>query len=199
MEYADIVIGGVRHGKPYISDYHGEGNWKPVVDISQDWQLRSATENGTHTTLEVSRVFNTCDNDDLPINNDTTKLIWSIGITDDLEHHQKRGSTSVIILNPVTPPINITESQVWEMKVNTTLPAGDTTYWCTAHKSPSYTSKRHIIGFELYESILRTPGGLCYEDNNIYNMRQECQHFVYGWAVGADPLYLPDNVGVPLN
>ncbi|CAG7819392.1 unnamed protein product [Allacma fusca] len=92
VEYADIVIGGVRHGKPYISDYHGEGNWKQVVDKSQDWQLRSATENGTHTTLEVSRVFNTCDNDDLPIN-----------------LHQKRGSTSVSIINPVTPPINITE------------------------------------------------------------------------------------------
>ncbi|CAG7691457.1 unnamed protein product, partial [Allacma fusca] len=228
MEYSDIVIGGVRHGKPYILDCHGEGNWKPVVDKSQDWQLRSASENGTHTTLEVSRVFNTCDNDDLPINNDTTKFIWSIGTTDDLEHHQKRGSASVIILNPVSPPVNITESQVWEMNVKTKLPAMETTYWCTAHKSPPYTSKRHIIGFkvkletaesrnhthhlilhqcrasseeliQLYESILRTPGGLCYEDENIYNMRRTCEHFIYGWAVGADPLYLPENVGVPLN
>ncbi|CAG7818729.1 unnamed protein product, partial [Allacma fusca] len=31
------------------------------------------------------------------------------------------------------------------------------------------------------------------------NMRRTCEHFIYGWAVGADPLYLPENVGVPLN
>ncbi|CAG7722116.1 unnamed protein product, partial [Allacma fusca] len=87
---------------------------------------------------------------------------------------------------------NLSVSDVWEIKVKTKLPCNDTTYWCTAHKSPPYTTKRHIIGFE-------TPGGLCYENPVILKMKKTCEQVVYGWAVGADPLYLPENIGIPLN
>ncbi|CAG7823934.1 unnamed protein product, partial [Allacma fusca] len=87
---------------------------------------------------------------------------------------------------------NLSISDAWEISVKTKLPDGDTIYWCTAHKSPPYTTKRHIIGF-------KTPGGLCYETRDILRMKNLCEQFVYGWAVGADPLYLPENFGIPLN
>ncbi|CAG7786022.1 unnamed protein product, partial [Allacma fusca] len=102
-----------------------------------------------HTTLRVTRIFNTCDNEDVPINaNDTTKVIWAVGATDDIKYHNtERGIVSLMLLDKTTCDWNATESESWHINVKTKLPANDTTYWCTAHKSPPYAEKRHIIGF----------------------------------------------------
>lgn len=60
MTGADIVIGGVdSKGRSYFADYHAVGHQIPVRDPSQDWKLLSARENGTHTMISFSRVFDT--------------------------------------------------------------------------------------------------------------------------------------------
>ncbi|CAG7826683.1 unnamed protein product [Allacma fusca] len=171
MKDADIIIGGIKDGKPYFADYHAKGKQTPDVDASQDWTLLSASENSTHTTLKVTRVFNTCDDEDVPISNDTTKIIWAIGATDDIVQHRKRGAASANILDSAAGTWNGPESEIWHINVKTKLPANDTIYWCTAHKSPDYDVKRHVVGFQ----------------------------YMYGWAVGGDPLILPENIGIPLN
>ncbi|CAG7723093.1 unnamed protein product, partial [Allacma fusca] len=163
-----MIIGGIRDGNPYFADYHAIGNQAPIVDISQDWTLLSASENVTHTTLKVTRVFNTCDNEDISINNDTTKLIWAIGDTDKILQHRKRGAASVNILDAPVTEWNATD---WHIDVKTKLPSEDTVYWCTAHKSPPFDVKRHVVGFR----------------------------YMYGWAVGGETLILPENIGIPLN
>jgi len=46
----------------------------PVLDESQDWMLTGATQNNTHTMLNFTRVFDTCDSHDIPFtvcSNDT--------------------------------------------------------------------------------------------------------------------------------
>ncbi|CAG7724866.1 unnamed protein product, partial [Allacma fusca] len=123
---------------------------KPEVEKNQDWVLLSASENSTHTILGVTRKFNTCDNEDVAINeNDTTKLIWAIGTTDDVTYHDtQRGISSVMLLDKPNCEWNATASEVWHINVKTKLPPTDTTYWCTAHKSTPYPEKRHIIGFK---------------------------------------------------
>ncbi|CAG7727284.1 unnamed protein product, partial [Allacma fusca] len=108
MKGADIIIGGIQDGKSYFADYHAIGRQAPIVDASQDWALLSTSQNVTHTTLKVTRVFNTCDNEDVSINNDTTKIIWAIGDTDNILHHRKRGADSVNILDAPASQWNAT-------------------------------------------------------------------------------------------
>lgn len=39
----------------------------PVLDDQQDWKLINGYENETHTMLQFSRKFDTCDHQDFPI------------------------------------------------------------------------------------------------------------------------------------
>ncbi|CAG7838602.1 unnamed protein product, partial [Allacma fusca] len=192
MKGADIIIGGIQHGKPYFADYHAIGKQAPIVDARQDWALLSASENETHTTLKVTRVFNTCDNEDVSINNDTTKIIWAIGNSDNILYHQRRGAASVNILDAPASEWNSTESDEWHIDVKMELPSEDTVYWCTAHKSPRFDVKRHIVGF-------RTHGDHCYKPNDMFKMQRTCKKYLYAWAIGGDPLILPENIGIPIN
>ncbi|CAG7815464.1 unnamed protein product, partial [Allacma fusca] len=109
-----------------------------------------------------TRALNTCDKEDVSINNDTTKFIWSLGASDVITHHIKRGSSSVNILDPAPPIFDITEFQVWHIDVNTTIPARETTYWCTAHRSPYFTSKQHVVGFKQVVIHYSSPAMLVY-------------------------------------
>ncbi|CAG7683164.1 unnamed protein product, partial [Allacma fusca] len=130
----------------------------------------------------------------VPINaNDTAKVIWAIGATDDITYHNtERGIVSLMLLDKTACDWNATESESWHINVKTKLPANDSTYWCTAHKSPPYTEKRHIIGFRAkLESA----------ESRKYTHHLILHHCIAhsADAVGAGPLYLPENIGVPLN
>ncbi|XP_055521654.1 DBH-like monooxygenase protein 2 homolog, partial [Leucoraja erinacea] len=67
MTGADMAVGWVKDGQPYFQDRHGVGNEQPLIDESQDFTLESLTQNGTHTRLQYSRPFRTCDPNDLDI------------------------------------------------------------------------------------------------------------------------------------
>jgi hypothetical protein len=48
-------------------DFHGVGSEAPQLDAEQNWEFKSASENGTHTTLSFTRVLDTCDTEDVAI------------------------------------------------------------------------------------------------------------------------------------
>lgn len=47
------------------------------MDDQQDWELLNGYENGTHTIIQFSRKFDTCDHQDFPIT-----VIYLLFITD---------------------------------------------------------------------------------------------------------------------
>lgn len=241
MNNADIVIGGVDpQGKPYFSDRWATGKKEPKIDDHQDWHLLNAGENVNGTMIRFTRRLETCDPEDLPINNDTTRFIFSMGNTDTIEYHAARGSQAVNILDPLLTIVDTSEFDVWNIDVNTEIPASETTYWCSVHKSPKYTSKRHIVGFNVkldspeaiehnhhliihkcytqgnaaIETILELatahPGLPCYtagtggDEGSARagpggNLMDYCKTYQYAWAKGASALFLPEDVGFPLN
>ncbi|CAG7732760.1 unnamed protein product [Allacma fusca] len=148
---ADVIIGGVNSNGPYFTDRWATAKREPKIDDHQDWELISASENNTHTILNFGRPFDTCDPEDLPITSATTKVIWSMGMTDVIQYHAKRGSRSVNMFDPAPPKYDVSEFDTWELNVNTSLPNGqDTVYWCTCHRSPDFPEyKKHIVGFEV--------------------------------------------------
>ena len=48
----------------------------PVLDERQDWELLSAFENSTHTSLRFRRLLDSCDPQDVPIT--VSKLSFNI-------------------------------------------------------------------------------------------------------------------------
>ncbi|CAL4065885.1 unnamed protein product [Meganyctiphanes norvegica] len=92
MDGADIVVGWVHSGKAYLQDRHAVGNGEPIVDRQQNWMLVAGFENDTHTVLIMSRRYNTCDNQDHVISNDTVRLLWAFHPDDPVnpEHARPR-------------------------------------------------------------------------------------------------------------
>ncbi|CAG7645973.1 unnamed protein product, partial [Allacma fusca] len=62
---------------PYLDDSHSIQAGKPAVDLIQNYQLLSGHEMESHTNLVFSRVFDTTDPDDLPIEYKWTHFIWA--------------------------------------------------------------------------------------------------------------------------
>jgi hypothetical protein len=228
MAGADIVIGGVwPNGTAYFKDYHGLGSFDPALDISQDWNLLSLTENQTHTHMSFSRLLDTCDEQDVSITNDTSNFIWSFGPTDRIGYHgPNRGTHSVNILDPPMPEADLTKLEKWNVHRNMTMPPVDTSYWCTTHKMPKFEGKHHVVAFGVHlpsqEALKHThhltvfkcttpegadpaeffepfvgAGGECWSSDAVPN--QYCSNILYVWAVGGKPMIFPDNIGYPIN
>ncbi|KAI8484201.1 hypothetical protein Bbelb_379860 [Branchiostoma belcheri] len=68
MPGSDIAIGWVKDGTAHLTDRYAEAQAQPSVDESQDWELVSGNENGTHTVLRFNRKLTTCDVKDRVIN-----------------------------------------------------------------------------------------------------------------------------------
>jgi hypothetical protein len=60
------------------------------------------------TFLKFSRLINTCDEQDYGIGNDTTRLIWAIGESDDISYHDaRRGTHAVNLIGTPIPEIDL--------------------------------------------------------------------------------------------
>ncbi|CAL8136670.1 unnamed protein product [Orchesella dallaii] len=167
MAGADIVIGGLEpSGKRYFSDRHVVGNEYPLRDEIQDWILENAWESETHTSLVFSRKFDTCDNQDIPINDDSLALIWAFGEVDGkVEHFGNWESFNMYLKDPQLTPAYVERRgelatkgmdnvKVWTMENKVQLHMKRTTYWCNMHKI-SLPKKHHTIGYALQAG---TPG-----------------------------------------
>ncbi|ODM96627.1 DBH-like monooxygenase protein 2 [Orchesella cincta] len=88
MQGADLFIGGVNADGVYYGDYIGTGHEWPTRDQVQNWNATGEEKDGV-TPLTIERFLDTKDpnNEDIKIENSNIYVIWSIGETDDLNHH----------------------------------------------------------------------------------------------------------------
>ncbi|XP_019644850.1 PREDICTED: DBH-like monooxygenase protein 1 [Branchiostoma belcheri] len=149
---------GVVHFTPL--DRYAEAQGQPPVDESQDWELVSGNENGTHTVLRFNRRLTTCDVRDRVINDDTMRVLWAwhdndpeddTGPSGPAYHGSNRGARATLLLNrklTETPAVGTTHTFDLIMN-NVSIPSHqDTTYWCRVFEMPTLASKHHIIKAE---------------------------------------------------
>ncbi|XP_071533457.1 DBH-like monooxygenase protein 1 [Panulirus ornatus] len=158
MKGADIIIGWVDDaGQPHLQDRHGEGNWLPSLDDSQDVVVHGGMQNDTHTVLRFSRLWNTCDEPhDFELSSDTIRVIWAYGYEDPedaqtITIHSRRGTKSLYLLEPrFSLPEFTDDVTTWEIySPNVSVPADlSTLYWCKLFKVPPLRRKTHVIGYQ---------------------------------------------------
>ena len=158
---ADVAVMGVAHGKPYIYDGHTLGHSPPVLDKQQDWFLISAAEANGVTTVRFWRKLNTCDSEDRPILDGTTRVIFSYH-SDDIKpeevhpmlyHGSNRGSRSLLLLDPPdsespVQPLPHTIKTLDFLNANVSVPKLDTYYHCISFALPDLGGKHHMIRYE---------------------------------------------------
>uniref|UniRef100_G1SV85 Monooxygenase DBH like 1 n=1 Tax=Oryctolagus cuniculus TaxID=9986 RepID=G1SV85_RABIT len=151
MAAADIVVGGVAHGQPYLQDYFTSANKELKKDPQQDYHLEYAMENSTHTIIEFSRELHTCDTNDKSITDSTVRVIWAYH-HEDVEgagpkyHDSNRGTKSLRLLNPEKTSVLSTASPYFDLvNQDVPIPNKGTTYWCQMFKIPVFQEKHHII------------------------------------------------------
>ncbi|KAF5282737.1 hypothetical protein FQR65_LT02734 [Abscondita terminalis] len=180
MAGSDMIVGWVDQGQVYFQDRHvkeSPGNSvdrEPEVDPSQDYQLLLGYENNTHTVLRFRRRLDTCDHHDVPITNDTMRIVWSFHRNEpagglvgpgSLPQHDisSRGSQSLYLVQRADQDAPGPEetTRTWELRnpaVQSPAP-GDTLYWCRVFRFPTLSRKHHLIRYEPLQGP-RTAGGL---------------------------------------
>uniref|UniRef100_A0AC11D9Y7 Monooxygenase DBH like 1 n=1 Tax=Ovis aries TaxID=9940 RepID=A0AC11D9Y7_SHEEP len=151
MAAADIVVGGVARGRPYLQDYFTNANRELRKDAQQDYHLEYAMENSTHTVIEFARELHTCDLNDKSITESTVRVIWAyhhedVGEAGPKYHESNRGTKSLRLLNPEKTNMLSTAVPYFDL-VNQDIPIPNkgTTYWCQMFKIPMLQEKHHVI------------------------------------------------------
>ncbi|CAH1243297.1 MOXD1 [Branchiostoma lanceolatum] len=161
MPGSDIVIGWVKDGKAHLTDRYADAKAQPPVDESQDWELVSGYENGTHTVLRFNRKLTTCDEKDRVISGDTMRVIWAwhdqdpdeaSGVSGPSYHGSNRGTRATLLLQRIVPEQTISTGTTYTHDLlmnNVSVPGNqDTTYWCQLFKMPELGGKHHVIKAE---------------------------------------------------
>ena len=158
MHGADIMLAWVdRAGEVHLTDRHAVGNNVPYLDTKQSYRLEAGYENETHTVVEFSRAWDTCDDQDVRLGTDTVRLIWAYNDDDPrdsshLLYHSltQRGSRSIYLSEPPPQGAPLPPHEVWEVRAdNLLLPEDDHThYWCKIYRAPELTTKHHMIAIE---------------------------------------------------
>ncbi|XP_063825725.1 tyramine beta-hydroxylase [Ostrinia nubilalis] len=213
-------------GQDHFEDMHADDLGKLFIDAKQDCEGFYLDSKSRSIIFE--RLFDTCDNDDYVIEDETVHVVWARG-TDKLfssqglcltgVSKQNRGFIRVRLLTPPRmPQINAHELKITNN--NLKVPGADTTYWCKVVKLPDYVTQRqhHIVQFE--SSITRGNEGLVhhmelfycdadpntdiplYEGNCFAKERPDitklCSKVKSAWAMGAPPFIYPQEAGLPL-
>ncbi|XP_031557426.1 DBH-like monooxygenase protein 1 [Actinia tenebrosa] len=227
MKGADIVIGWVKDGKPYLTDRYGEGYFVPAMDDSQDYKLISGTEKDGKTTMKFSRKIDTCDRQDYKFEGGTTRVIFAYHEEDptsdtNMKKHSDKGSRSILLLNFVkTSKPDPSWKKLDVLMDNLTIPKLHTSYMCRLFRLPDFGGKKHIVRFEtvvqpdnegfVHHLLINECKGkvpdhlLSYTGNYLdyANMPAEILNcklgdIMYGWGVGAGPFVYPEHVGYPV-
>lgn len=223
---ADVVVGWVKDGRVHFKDLHTTGHFAPLVDKSQDWILLHGEENDYGTVFKFVRKLDTCDPNDIQINDGTQRVIYSYhhddpADEDSLMYHggDRRGTKSVNLLNRNKPPETLANEdiKIYDFTAgNYIVPDKDTTYLCIGQEMPDLGGKHHLIEFEpIYTPgnermihhlvIQRCPG----KHPELHNAKGECflnwpkgwprcPEIFIGWATGGGPYYFPPNTGYPV-
>ncbi|XP_060519167.1 MOXD1 homolog 2-like, partial [Cylas formicarius] len=138
---------------------------EPEVDPSQDYQLLLGYENSTHTVLRFRRKLDTCDHHDIPITNDTMRLVWAFHQDEpvggavgpkSLPRHDttSRGAQSLYLVQRADQEAPSPEEtvKIWELRnpaVEVPLIPGESLHWCRVFRIPqSINRKHHLIRYE---------------------------------------------------
>ncbi|XP_007233530.3 DBH-like monooxygenase protein 1 homolog [Astyanax mexicanus] len=224
MASADLVIGGVANGIPYLHDYYADSSRVVHKDPVQNYRLLYGRENHTHTVLGFSRDLETCDPNDRAITGSTMRVIWAlhsedVGPSGPVYHGINRGRKSLRFLNPGTSrnvPAGIATMDL--RNNNVPVPDKDTTYWCQMYKMPDVQQKHHIIRIEpliqkghenlvhhillyqcdssLNESELDL-GHNCFHPN-MPDSFTTCETVIFAWAIGGEGFTYPPHVGMSI-
>ncbi|KAM3913328.1 LOW QUALITY PROTEIN: uncharacterized protein RB166_018650 [Leptodactylus fuscus] len=207
-----VVAGWNEHGETYFYDAHIEGDWPPVKDKSQDYELLNLSRNKTHTVMTVWRPWFTCDRHDHEIENDTVRVMVVIGDGEPLEITEDNTFKSIFFLEVLEDVMLPEKTFIHDFKLNDFLvPDQDTTYACTFLPMPRVSKKHHIIRFDpikdpdtigivhhilIYicpnNTDIATETGDCYGGDSRYT---QCMTTTFGWAVGGEPFDYPSEVG----
>ncbi|XP_057383995.1 DBH-like monooxygenase protein 1 isoform X3 [Balaenoptera acutorostrata] len=224
MAAADIVVGGVVRGRPYLQDYFTNANRELKKDVQQDYHLEYAMENSTHTIIEFTRELHTCDINDKSITESTVRVIWAyhhedVGEAGPKYHESSRGTKSLRLLNPEKTNVLSTAVPYFDLvNQNVPIPNKGTTYWCQMFKIPMLQEKHHVVkvkpviqrGHEslvhhilLYQcssnfsdSVL-DHGHECYHPN-MPDAFLTCETVIFAWAIGGEGFSYPPHVGLSL-
>ncbi|KAK3729734.1 hypothetical protein QZH41_011200, partial [Actinostola sp. cb2023] len=209
-------------------DRHGEGHFLPAMDDSQDYKLISGSEKDGKTTLKFSRKLDTCDKNDLKIEDGTTRVIFSYSNEDpislnQMKIHSYKSSRSMLLLSygKKSQPDPSWEKMEFLMN-NITIPSRKTSYTCQAFRMPNLGGKRHIVRFEpviqpgnegfahhlvVYECKDALPGHLlnrtveCTDFANMPSEVMQCKSkgdMIASWGIGAGAFHYPEHVGFPV-
>ncbi|VEN48374.1 unnamed protein product, partial [Callosobruchus maculatus] len=149
-----------RHVKP--SPGNSAVDREPEVDPSQDYQLLLGYENNTHTVLRFRRKLDTCDRHDIPITNDTMRVLWAhhprepiggaVGPGSLPQHEaQHRGSRPLFLLQRAEVRLPDEAVKVWDAKSGEVKPGaqGEGIYWCQVLRGPyGIKGKHHLVRYE---------------------------------------------------
>ncbi|XP_060609364.2 DBH-like monooxygenase protein 1 isoform X1 [Anolis sagrei] len=224
MASADLVVGGLDRGKPYLQDYFTNADRTLKKDSQQDYHLEYAMENSTHTVLAFNRQLHTCDPNDKSITESTVRVIWSYHDKDFREgsqnyHGSNRGTKSLRLLNPEKNAIIDPSLPYFDLtNQGVPIPDKDTTYWCQMFKIPSLHEKHHVIKVEpliqkghenvvhhillyqcsssLNDSVLDY-GHECYHPN-MPDSFLTCETVIFAWAIGGEGFTYPPHVGLSI-
>ncbi|KAA0188986.1 hypothetical protein HAZT_HAZT006497 [Hyalella azteca] len=173
------------------------------------------------------RELDTCSPGHYVIERGTTHLVWSYGagplyqLSGVLAAGDETGHVMVELLKPpVGPPSNVKSYK--EIKIaakSVSVPAEETTYWCSVQKLPPYfADKHHILHYQPgiqsgNEDIVHhmevfhcefTPDkevplyqGLCHDSKRPPEI-DVCKRVLAAWAMGANSFTYPAEAGLPL-
>ncbi|XP_013915210.1 PREDICTED: DBH-like monooxygenase protein 1 [Thamnophis sirtalis] len=224
MTSADMVVGGLDRGKPYLQDCFTNADRILKKDSQQDYHLEYAMENNTHTILAFSRQLHTCDPNDKSLTESTVRVIWAYHEKDfkyggQNYHGSNRGTKSLRLLNPEKNAVIPSSLPYFDLaNQNVAIPEQDTTYWCQMFKIPILHEKHHVIKVEpliqkghesivhhmllyqcsssLNDSVLDY-GHECYHPN-MPDSFLTCQTVIFAWAIGGEGFIYPPHVGLSI-
>nr|CAH7755031.1 unnamed protein product [Callosobruchus chinensis] len=195
-----------RHVKP--SSGNSAVDREPEVDPSQDYQLLLGYENNTHTVLRFRRKLDTCDRHDIPITNDTMRVLWAhhpkepiggaVGPGSLPQHEaQHRGSRPLFLLQRAEVRLPDEAVKVWEAKSGEVKPGaqGEGIYWCQyepllSPKQVSTSGLQYIVMYECLDSpflasLAAGSGRHCHEP---HSQPISCNTVVASWTRGSEDI-----------
>lgn len=155
VKNTDIVVAWVdSSGNAQILDCYGSaaGTVALTTDDTRNYQLLSGAQNKTHTIVEFRRSLDTCDAQDIIINQDTIQVLWALGPPDSDGQLPTNGMKNYKPLRLLQPIVQrpVTHTIQWDVNLtNLTIPDNMATFfWCKIFQRPDLVSKHHIIGYE---------------------------------------------------
>uniref|UniRef100_A0A8D8RMC2 Tyramine beta-hydroxylase n=1 Tax=Cacopsylla melanoneura TaxID=428564 RepID=A0A8D8RMC2_9HEMI len=153
-----------ENGHYSIQDVWSDDDLMKIDERSQDCDGFSWSVRYNVTRFSFDRKFDTCDGDDLVIEDGTTHIVWLRG-TQDLTNNEEdvdsisltsateQGMERTQLMKTLSPDNLNNREKAWSYVFHNTklqVPTEETTYWCRVIRLPPELSetKHHVIQFE---------------------------------------------------